>query len=110
MVGVGRGAHPQQLVGSFESKSPSAVRATKEAVRSTRGMSQEQAMDYLNAKTESAQFRDREGGRNKALAQFIDEKSFKPGFGDFKRWGAPWPAAGSMSTPNSASSEPAAGQ
>ncbi len=74
-----------KLARSLEQKSPAAVRATKEAVRSTRGMSQEQAMDYLNAKSESAQFRDREDGRGKALTQFIDEKSFKPGFGDFKR-------------------------
>jgi feruloyl-CoA hydratase/lyase len=50
-----------------------------------RGMSKDQALDYLNAKSDALKHNDPEGGRQKAMKQFLDEKSFKPGLGDFKR-------------------------
>ena len=59
------------------------MRYSKEAVRSVRGMTLEQAMDYLNAKSDALQFIDPEKGRAKAMSMFLDEKSFKPGIGDF---------------------------
>jgi trans-feruloyl-CoA hydratase/vanillin synthase len=69
----------------LEAKSPAAVRYTKEAVRSVRGMTQVQAADFLNAKSDALKHVDPEGGRAKAMKQFLDEKSFKPGLGEFKR-------------------------
>ena len=33
----------------------------------------------------AAVYVDLEGGRQKAMKQFLDEKVFKPGLGDFKR-------------------------
>jgi trans-feruloyl-CoA hydratase/vanillin synthase len=48
-------------------------------------MDVEQAEDYLNAKSEAVKRGDPEKGREKAMRQFIDEKTFKPGFGTFKR-------------------------
>jgi feruloyl-CoA hydratase/lyase len=69
----------------LEVKSPAAVRYTKDAVRVVRNMSQMQAMDYLNAKSDALKHVDPEGGRQKAMKQFLDEKTFKPGLGDFKR-------------------------
>jgi trans-feruloyl-CoA hydratase/vanillin synthase len=48
-------------------------------------MTQEQAIDYLNAKSDALQFIDPEKGRAKAMKMFLDDKSFKPGLGDFKR-------------------------
>ena len=74
-----------ELARKLEAKSPAAVRYTKEAVRSTRGMSQDQAMDYLNCKSDALKHMDPEGGREKAMKQFLDEKVFKPGLGEFKR-------------------------
>jgi feruloyl-CoA hydratase/lyase len=69
----------------LEVKSPSAVRYTKECIRTVRRMSKDQAMDYLNCKSDALKFVDPEGGRQKAMKQFLDEKTFKPGLGDFKR-------------------------
>ena len=74
-----------ELARKLEAKSPAAVRYTKEAVRSVRGMSQDQALDYLNCKSEALKHMDPEGGREKAMKQFLDEKVFKPGLGEFKR-------------------------
>ncbi|EIZ77740.1 p-hydroxycinnamoyl CoA hydratase/lyase [Novosphingobium sp. Rr 2-17] len=67
-------------------KNPTALRATKWAVRRVREMTFDQSMDYLVRTQEAANFFDAEG-RNEALRQFIDEKSFKPGLGayDLKR-------------------------
>jgi feruloyl-CoA hydratase/lyase len=73
------------LARKLEVKSPHAVRYTKEAVRAVRRMTKDQAMDYLNGKSDALKFTDPEGGRQKAMKQFLDEKSFKPGLGDFKR-------------------------
>ena len=74
-----------ELARKLEAKSPAAVRYTKEAVRSVRGMSQDQAMDYLNCKSDALKHMDPEGGREKAMKQVLDEKVFKPGLGEFKR-------------------------
>jgi trans-feruloyl-CoA hydratase/vanillin synthase len=73
------------LARKLEAKSPMALRHTKEAIRSVREMDVEQAEDYLNAKSEAVKRGDPEKGREKAMRQFIDEKTFKPGFGTFKR-------------------------
>ena len=73
------------LARKLDAKSPAAVRYTKECVRSVRRMSKEQALDYLNCKSDALKFVDPEGGRQKAMKQFLDEKTFKPGLGEFKR-------------------------
>jgi trans-feruloyl-CoA hydratase/vanillin synthase len=48
-------------------------------------MNVEQAADYLTAKSDALKTGDPEKGREKAMRQFLDEKTFKPGFGNFKR-------------------------
>jgi feruloyl-CoA hydratase/lyase len=73
------------LARKLEAKSPAAVRYTKEAVRTVRRMTKDQALDYLNVKSDALKLNDPEGGRQKAMKQFLDEKVFKPGLGDFKR-------------------------
>jgi trans-feruloyl-CoA hydratase/vanillin synthase len=74
-----------KLAAKLQAKSPAAVRYTKEALRSVRTMTKDQAFDYLNAKSDALKHVDPEGGRQKAMKQFLDEKVFKPGLGDFKR-------------------------
>jgi trans-feruloyl-CoA hydratase/vanillin synthase len=74
-----------ELARKLEAKSPAAVRYTKEALRSVRHMTQEQALDYLDAKNDALKFMDPEKGREKAMKQFLDDKVFKPGLGEFKR-------------------------
>ncbi len=66
-------------------KSPAAFRYTKECVRAVRHMDVTQAADYLNAKSDALRYRDPEKGRAEATKQFLDEKSFKPGLGEYRR-------------------------
>jgi trans-feruloyl-CoA hydratase/vanillin synthase len=74
-----------KLAMSLAEKSPSAVRYTKEALRSVRNMTKDQALDYLNCKSDALKFVDPEKGRETAMKQFLDEKTFKPGLGTFSR-------------------------
>ena len=78
-------ATTMELARKLEAKSPAAVRYTKEAVRSVRGMSQDQALDFLNCKSDALKAMDPEKGREKAMKMFLDDKVFKPGLGEFKR-------------------------
>jgi feruloyl-CoA hydratase/lyase len=66
-------------------KSPAALRYTKEAIRAVRFMNEPQAHDYLSAKSDALRFNDKEKGREQGMTQFLDEKSYRPGFGHFKR-------------------------
>jgi len=66
-------------------KSPAALRYTKEAIRAVRFMNEPQAADYLNAKSDALKYNDKEGGREEGMRQFLDEKSYRPGLGHFKR-------------------------
>ena len=66
-------------------KSPAAMRYTKEAIRAVRFMNEPQASDYLNAKSDALKFTDKERGREQGMKQFLDEKTYRPGFGHFKR-------------------------
>ncbi len=74
-----------KLAGLVLTKSPAAIRYTKECIRAVRGMDVAQAADYLNAKSDALRFRDPEKGRAEATKQFLDEKSFKPGLGAYQR-------------------------
>ena len=73
------------LAKKLQTKSPAAMRYTKEAIRQVRSMSEAQAVDYLNAKSDALQFKDREQGRDKGMRQFLDEKRYRPGFTQFER-------------------------
>ena len=66
-------------------KSPAALRYTKEAVRAVRFMNEPQAADYLNAKSDALKYMDKENSREEGMKQFLDEKTYRPGFGNFKR-------------------------
>jgi trans-feruloyl-CoA hydratase/vanillin synthase len=66
-------------------KNPVALRAAKLGFRHAREMSWDAAEDYLYAKLEQSQFLDAEGGREQGLAQFLDEKSIRPGLEGYRR-------------------------
>ncbi len=66
-------------------KSPAAMRYTKEAIRAVRFMNEPEAADYLNAKSDALKYNDKEDGREEGMRQFLDEKSYRPGLGHFKR-------------------------
>jgi len=56
-----------------------------EAIRAVRFMNEPQAADYLNAKSDALRFADKEDSRREGMTQFLDEKSYRPGLGPFKR-------------------------
>jgi feruloyl-CoA hydratase/lyase len=66
-------------------KNPAVLRAAKVGFKHALGMSWEQAEDYFYAKLDQSQFADREAGRSQGLAQFLDDKSFRPGLGNYAR-------------------------
>lgn len=63
-------------------KNPTALRATKWAIRRVREMTYDNAQDYLIRAQEAANMFDGEG-RKEATRQFIDDKAFKPGLGAY---------------------------
>ena len=73
------------LAKKLMTKNPMALRYTKEAIRAVRGMNEAQASDYLATKTDPLRYRDPEKGRETALAQFVDEKLYRPGLEGYVR-------------------------
>ena len=79
-------AYEWQFAASHEDTVPPAVlRAAKLGFKLALGMSWEQAEDYFYAKLDQSQFADREARRAQGLAQFLDDKSFRPGLGNYAR-------------------------
>ena len=78
-------AETVKLARTLMQKSPAAIRYTKEAIRAVRFMNEPEAADYLNAKSDALKWNDREDGRNEGMRQFLDEKTYRPGLGHFKR-------------------------
>jgi trans-feruloyl-CoA hydratase/vanillin synthase len=66
-------------------KNPVVLRAAKLGVKHAQTMSWDTAEDYLYAKLEQSQFLDKERGREHGLAQFLDEKSIRPGLQTYRR-------------------------
>ena len=75
----------QALALELKGKNPAVLRAAKQAVRFVQGMSWEMSDEYLMAKNHQSRFLDPEAGRSKGLKQFLDDKSFRPGLGGYKR-------------------------
>jgi len=66
-------------------KNPATLRAARHACKRVRDLSWDDAEDYLFAKFDQMRFLDREKGRDKGLTQFLDEKSYRPGLGGYRR-------------------------
>lgn len=65
-------------------KNPSALKATKDAIRRVSEMSYDNAQDYLIRAQEAAFFFDHKGSKE-GIKQFIDDKSYKPGLGAYDK-------------------------
>ena len=61
-------------------KSPTVLRAVKEGMRAVTHMSVDEAYEYLEAKQEQLRFRDAHGTRARGIEEFIDKKTYRPGF------------------------------
>ncbi|MGZ4413051.1 MAG: p-hydroxycinnamoyl CoA hydratase/lyase [Gaiellaceae bacterium] len=66
-------------------KNPVVLRAAKLGFKHAQTMNWDTAEDYLYAKLEQSQFLDPERGRENGLAQFLDEKSIRPGLQTYRR-------------------------
>jgi trans-feruloyl-CoA hydratase/vanillin synthase len=61
------------------------LKATKDAVRRVREMTYDNAEDYLIRAQEALNFHDKSDGRHIGMKQFLDEKSYKPGLGEYDK-------------------------
>jgi trans-feruloyl-CoA hydratase/vanillin synthase len=66
-------------------KNPTVLRTAKIAFKLAAEMTWEQAADYLAAKSDQMQFVDTEHGRADGMKQFLEEKSYRPGFSAYRR-------------------------
>ena len=66
-------------------KNPEVLRGTKQALRMVRDMDHARANEYMRIKMAEVQVRDQERARDAGIAQFIDDKSFKPTYQPAKR-------------------------
>jgi feruloyl-CoA hydratase/lyase len=75
----------RKLARTLLEKNPVVLSAAKRAYKHVRDMSWEDAADYLAAKMDQVSFLDKADGRGQGMKQFLDEKSFKPGLGAYKK-------------------------
>jgi len=78
-------ARVTELARDLLSKNQAALRAIKHATRKVREMSWDDAEDYLFAKLDQMRFHDAEKGREKGMKQFLDDKTYRPGLGTYRR-------------------------
>ena len=77
--------HTIALAKELMEKNPEVLRATKHAIRAVRTMGDDQAFDYLAAKSAEIKQRDKENAYQTGIKQFLDDKSYKPTFGAYDR-------------------------
>jgi len=61
------------------------LKATKDAMRRVREMTYENAEDYLIRAQEALNWMDKSDGRHQGMKQFLDEKTYKPGLGEYDK-------------------------
>jgi trans-feruloyl-CoA hydratase/vanillin synthase len=61
------------------------LKATKDAMRRVREMTYQNAEDYLIRAQEALNWHDKSDGRHVAMKQFLDDKTFKPGLGEYDK-------------------------
>jgi len=75
----------EEFARRFLKLNPETLRATKQGLKAVRDMDFGQAHEYLMAKSGELRARDKENGYSQGIKQFVDDKSFKPGLGAYKR-------------------------
>jgi len=66
-------------------KNPKALKAAKDAIRRVAEMPVDAAQDYLVVRQESLNFLDQTEGRREGIKQFIDDKTYRPGLGAYRK-------------------------
>jgi len=76
-----------KLAQKLMTKSPAALRATKQCIRQVRQMDFGQAADYMQEKKNAIRVGDPDQSYDTGLHEFLDEKSYKPVYDSFKKEG-----------------------
>ena len=61
------------------------LKASKDAVRRVSEMTYDNAEDYLIRAQEALNFHDKSDGRHEGMKQFLDDKTYKPGLGEYDK-------------------------
>lgn len=77
--------HTRALAQELLSKNPTVLSQAKSAFKFARDMPWDMSEDYLIAKGAQTKLLDTEGGRNKGLSQFLDDKAYRPGLSAYRR-------------------------
>ena len=77
--------HTAALAKKLMEKNPHVLSAIKLAYRRVKEMSWDVSEDYLYAKAQQTYSTDPEHGRKQGMDQFLDEKSYRPGLGNYRR-------------------------
>ncbi|MEO8778642.1 MAG: p-hydroxycinnamoyl CoA hydratase/lyase [Rhodanobacter sp.] len=78
-------ARTAELARVLMEKNPNVLKQAKIAYRQAAEMSWDQAADYLMAKSAQSILEDPERGRDTGMKQFLDDKSYRPGLGAYRR-------------------------
>jgi feruloyl-CoA hydratase/lyase len=66
-------------------KNGETLKAAKDAMRRVREMTYDSAEDYLIRAQEALNWHDKSDGRHRGMSQFLDDKSYKPGLGEYDK-------------------------
>jgi len=61
------------------------LKATKDTMRRVREMAYDDAEDYLISAQEALNWHDKSDGRHRGMKQFLDDKTYKPGLGEYDK-------------------------
>jgi trans-feruloyl-CoA hydratase/vanillin synthase len=78
-------ARVRQIADSLLEKNPQTIKAAKDAIKRVSEMTFDASEDYLVVRQESLNYLDKSEGRKQGIKQFIDDKTFRPGLGAYKK-------------------------
>jgi trans-feruloyl-CoA hydratase/vanillin synthase len=73
------------IADSLLEKNPQTIKAAKDAIKRVSEMTVDASEDYLVVRQEALNYLDKSEGRKQGIKQFIDDKSFRPGLGAYKK-------------------------
>jgi feruloyl-CoA hydratase/lyase len=78
-------ARVTEVANKLLKKNWESLKATKDAMRRVREMTYQNAEDYLIRAQEALNWQDKSDGRHIGMKQFLDEKTYKPGLGEYDK-------------------------
>jgi trans-feruloyl-CoA hydratase/vanillin synthase len=78
-------ARVRQVADALLEKNPKTLKAAKDAIKRVGEMTVDASEDYLVVRQESLNYLDKSEGRKQGLKQFIDDKTYRPGLGAYKK-------------------------